>query len=82
MVNKWHGAEEEVLSRQMMSYWANFARTGNPNNAQTETAWLSFDAAKRNFLRFDLNLVENLDYMRDEKTAAWLDLVQSIEDIE
>ena len=63
----------------MMSYWATFAKTGNPNGDKTEENWQKFDPVKRNYIRFDLNLVENLDQMRDYHTAAWLDLVASIE---
>lgn len=81
VINKWHGKEEEVLSRIMMSYWASFARTGNPNDANTDVEWKSFDVKYRNFMRFDFNLVENMDYMRDRHTASWLDLVQPIENL-
>ena len=62
-----------------MSYWATFAKTGNPNGDKTEENWQKFDPEKRNYIRFDLNLVENLDQMRDYHTAAWLDLVAFIE---
>ena len=74
--------EQELLSRKMMSYWANFARTGNPNGQETEVEWKKFEKNFRNFLRIDLNLIENLDYMRDRHTAAWLDLVQPIENLQ
>ena len=66
----------------MMSYWATFAKTGNPNGHDTEEKWNKFDPQKRNYMRFDMNLVENLDQMRNYHTAAWLDLVAPIENEE
>ena len=54
VVNKWHGSDEEQLSRIMMNYWGNFARTGQPNNAQSHLEWEAFDPERRNYIRFDL----------------------------
>lgn len=54
VVNKWHGPEEEQLSRIMMNYWGNFAKTGQPNNEQSHLQWEAFDPSKRNYIRFDL----------------------------
>ncbi|KAK3610331.1 hypothetical protein CHS0354_029801 [Potamilus streckersoni] len=41
-------ADEEKLSSQLMSYWANFAFTGNPNTGPhpVELEWPSYDASQ------------------------------------
>ena len=65
-----------------MSYWANFARTGNPNSAGTELEWKKFEAMKRNFIRFDFNKIESLDNFRDKYSAAWLNLVTHLENLD
>ena len=41
-------ANQEQLSRQMISYWAQFARNGNPNSAQTAN-WADYNAFTDNF---------------------------------
>nr|QHR82718.1 cholinesterase 3 [Vipera anatolica senliki] len=41
---------EEALSRQMMRYWAQFARDGTPTRPQTdEVQWPLFDTTEQNF---------------------------------
>ncbi|XP_002741968.1 cAMP-regulated D2 protein-like [Saccoglossus kowalevskii] len=54
--------EEESLSRSLMYYWTNFARTGDPNNSGSEcmplkrdgfTKWPKYDKSKNwQYLRF------------------------------
>ncbi|CAH7072877.1 pyrethroid hydrolase Ces2e [Phodopus roborovskii] len=44
--------EEELLSRQMMKYWANFARHGNPNS-EGLTYWPMFDHDEH-YLKLDI----------------------------
>lgn len=41
-------ANQEQLSRQMISYWVQFARNGNPNSAQTAN-WADYNAVTDNF---------------------------------
>ncbi|KAA2252912.1 carboxylesterase family protein [Solihabitans fulvus] len=38
-------ADQQRLSRQMVDYWANFVRTGNPNGIRTATTWPTLPAA-------------------------------------
>ncbi|XP_048211352.1 pyrethroid hydrolase Ces2e-like isoform X13 [Perognathus longimembris pacificus] len=45
--------EEELLSRRMMKYWANFARNGNPNSEDL-LHWPMFDQ-KEYYLQLDLH---------------------------
>ncbi|CAH6777953.1 pyrethroid hydrolase Ces2e [Phodopus roborovskii] len=44
--------EEELLSRMMMKYWANFARHGNPNSKGLPT-WPMFDHDEK-YLKLDI----------------------------
>lgn len=46
---------DATLSRAMMRYWANFARTGNPNDADLP-AWPAYRAAAPQILRLDSKL--------------------------
>ncbi|NP_001303634.1 acetylcholinesterase-like isoform X1 [Cimex lectularius] len=50
---------EAELSRRMMNYWANFAKTGNPNlkgnNSWTSTYWPQHTAYGREFLTLGIN---------------------------
>lgn len=41
-------ANQEQLSRQMISYWVQFARNGNPNSTQTAN-WADYNAFADNF---------------------------------
>jgi para-nitrobenzyl esterase len=42
---------DRKLSDQMMQYWANFAKTGNPNGGSL-AVWPKYDAARRGYLEF------------------------------
>ena len=43
---------DRKLTKRMVSYWANFARTGNPNHSGLPQ-WPAFDAGKRSTMIFD-----------------------------
>jgi carboxylesterase type B len=47
--------EEDVLSRQMMYYWTNFAHSGDPNTGPNpvQTFWPSYNAKSRTNINFD-----------------------------
>ena len=75
------GPEEQTLSRLMMQYWANFARTGDPNSKNSFKNWENFDPERRNFMRFDLGeKTRPEENFRHKWAAAWLDMMVEIED--
>jgi len=44
---------EKVLSRAMVSQWASFAHTGNPNADAAGVAWPKFNAKKEKYIEFN-----------------------------
>ncbi|XP_015680989.1 cholinesterase [Protobothrops mucrosquamatus] len=49
-VNQTYTEAEARLSRKMMQYWAEFARTGNPSGlVATEAEWALYNATEQNF---------------------------------
>ena len=73
--------EEIELSRIMMQYWGNFARTGNPNSVEAFKNWDAFDPERRNFMRFDSsNRTRPEENFRHKWAAAWLDMMVEVED--
>jgi len=57
-------AEDKTLSDQMMSYWANFARSGDPNGKGLPT-WPKYDAATgEGVLHLDTTIVAKKDAFR------------------
>ncbi|XP_006764405.2 PREDICTED: carboxylesterase 5A isoform X1 [Myotis davidii] len=67
--------EEKLLSRKMMRYWANFARTGNPNGAGLPQ-WPAYDQ-KEQYLQLDLNLSVGQG-LRAQKVEFWMETLPLI----
>ncbi|XP_004625952.2 carboxylesterase 4A isoform X2 [Octodon degus] len=67
-------AKEKTLSLQMMKYWANFARTGNPNGGKL-TYWPHFDQDEK-YLQLDF-IIKVGAKLREKKMAFWRKLYQS-----
>ncbi|XP_046425473.1 acetylcholinesterase-like [Neodiprion virginianus] len=67
--------EEVYLSKRMMRYWANFAKTGNPNmgddGSWAETTWPEHTFAKREYLTLATNSTEIGYGPRSKQCAFW-----------
>jgi len=63
------------LSKKMMTYWANFAKTGNPSlsadNTWTETYWPLHTPMKREVMHLNAHKSEVLEGLRVKKCAFW-----------
>ncbi|KAG9341627.1 hypothetical protein JZ751_018690 [Albula glossodonta] len=69
-------AEEEKLSRRMMKYWANFARTGNPNlNADgtidSRRRWPVFTANEQKHVGLNTEPMKVHRGLRTQMCALW-----------
>ncbi|XP_037371738.1 carboxylesterase 4A [Talpa occidentalis] len=72
---KGHSAgEERALSSRMMSYWANFARTGNPNDGKLPY-WPRYDKDEK-YLQLDYAVRVGVK-LKEEKVAFWMRLHQN-----
>ncbi|XP_019646854.1 PREDICTED: cholinesterase 1-like [Branchiostoma belcheri] len=70
-------AEEADLSRRMMRYWANFARTGNPNN-DTETVWSPYTESSRGYLMLDTGAPRMVTGQKARECALWENFVPDL----
>ncbi|KAM4833728.1 carboxylesterase 4A [Thomomys bottae] len=61
-------SEEKVLSLQVMKYWANFARTGNPNDGKLPY-WPPFDEDEK-YLQLDFTIKVGVK-LKEKKMAFW-----------
>ncbi len=56
--------EDRILSKQMMTYWANFAKTGDPNGGDLPK-WLSYKSAGYPLIHLDATITSGPDAIRD-----------------
>ena len=54
-------SEELVLSNNMISYWTNFARVGNPGAGLPGVVWPRFNNQNRSYLDLDLQIYPGID---------------------
>ncbi|CAH1254561.1 BCHE [Branchiostoma lanceolatum] len=62
--------EEADLSRRMMRSWANFAKTGNPNN-NGEAAWNSYTESSRGYVMLDTDAPRMVTGQKAKECALW-----------
>ncbi|XP_053316772.1 cholinesterase [Spea bombifrons] len=63
---------EEKLARTIMRYWANFAKTGNPNGAQSqENRWPVFTLDEQHYLMLDTEDSKTDRKMRAKQCRFW-----------
>ncbi|KAM4694527.1 cholinesterase isoform 1-T3 [Discoglossus pictus] len=63
---------EEKLTRSVMRYWANFAKTGNPNKAEAlETRWPIFTLDEQHYLMIDSDESKISRKMRAKQCRFW-----------
>ncbi|XP_049648561.1 acetylcholinesterase [Accipiter gentilis] len=65
-------AEEEQLSRRIMRYWGNFARTGDPNEpSERERRWPSYTASGQRYARLNARPLAVAHGLRAQACAFW-----------
>ncbi|XP_002732249.2 acetylcholinesterase-like, partial [Saccoglossus kowalevskii] len=69
--------EEVELSENIMAYWANFAKSGNPNKGQLVPYWPRQTAQGRQYLRFPT--FESDSGLRKEDCQLWSELIPLLE---
>lgn len=86
--------EEEKLSRRMMRYWANFARTGNPNmntdgTMDSRKRWPQFTASEQKHVGLNTEPMKVHKGVRTQACALWtrflprlLNITDNIDDVE
>nr|Q5GRG2.1 RecName: Full=Carboxylesterase 5A; AltName: Full=Carboxylesterase-like urinary excreted protein homolog; Short=Cauxin; AltName: Full=Epididymis-specific gene 615 protein; Flags: Precursor [Rattus norvegicus]AAQ05814.1 carboxylesterase 615 protein [Rattus norvegicus] len=67
--------DEKLLSRKMMSYWANFARSGDPNGDDLPL-WPAYDQ-NESYLKLDVNISTGWR-LKDRRVEFWTDTLPLI----
>ncbi|XP_034943568.1 acetylcholinesterase-like [Chelonus insularis] len=72
---KGYTKEEVILSKRIMRYWANFAKTGDPNmgddGSWADAFWPQHTAANQEYLTLDTNVTEIGQGIRTRQCAFW-----------
>ncbi|XP_034294938.1 cholinesterase [Pantherophis guttatus] len=81
---------EEALSRSILKYWANFAKTGTPNGNQINgTRWPVFTTTEQNYLALSTNAATIQTKLRAQTCRFWnilfpkvLEMTENIDEAE
>ncbi|OCT59426.1 acetylcholinesterase [Xenopus laevis] len=65
--------QEEALSRRMMRFWANFARTGDPNdgNDARQQRWPLYTASEQRYIAINNRRQQDLQGIRVQTCMFW-----------
>ncbi|UJR15213.1 hypothetical protein I4U23_002172 [Adineta vaga] len=69
--------DEENFSRQLIRYWSNFIKTGNPNKdssliiLDSQSEWKPYTAYEHNYMFFQLNNIRNERNYYDSMYSFW-----------
>ncbi|UJR31465.1 hypothetical protein I4U23_018954 [Adineta vaga] len=79
-----YSMDEIDFSRQVIRYWSNFIKTGNPNqnpssNIEPDVEWKMYSKFEHNYLYFHLNNIHNEQNYFDSMYNFWMKCFQ-IED--
>ncbi|XP_024106194.2 acetylcholinesterase isoform X2 [Pongo pygmaeus] len=66
-------AEEKIFAQRLMRYWANFARTGDPNEPRDPKApqWPPYTTGAQQYVSLDLRPLEVRRGLRAQACAFW-----------
>lgn len=73
-------ADDESLCRTMMSYWANFARTGSPSGPGL-VSWPQYDRQKQQYMELDLTQTVKQKLKKDRVHFATVSLPQKLQQL-
>ncbi|XP_029992389.1 carboxylesterase 3 isoform X2 [Sphaeramia orbicularis] len=72
--------EEEGLCRNMMAYWANFARTGSPNGPGLVN-WPQYDRQKQEYMELGLTQAVRQELKKERVHFATVTLPQKLQEL-
>ncbi|XP_033763981.1 acetylcholinesterase-like [Pecten maximus] len=58
------------LSKTMLKYWTNFAKTGNPS-ADDVPRWDNYDVTRQNYVNLDINITQG-QHLYESRVDIWL----------
>ncbi|XP_021356319.1 cholinesterase 1-like [Mizuhopecten yessoensis] len=73
--------QQMTLSTAVMTYWTNFAKTGNPNYpiaVDNSPVWPEYDLERLRFIDFDTNITIS-NHMYATREAFWLHLARDLQ---
>ncbi|XP_019632301.1 PREDICTED: cholinesterase 2-like [Branchiostoma belcheri] len=71
--------DEDRLSRTMMRFWTNFAKTGDPNDPGTET-WPPYNQTDQSYIVLDTQPVRVAQWPRTRPCAFWREYLWQLQE--